>query len=193
MFEAWHAFARRYDQRNTSDKNSEYAALFSNICERYQDRDVEQFDDVLGAVINETDKFENRFGKIRDEEEMFAVKKLMLGGATLKHDELRIALENIIVDKVSPAPTVRQKKVDTCAPKETERPRRITRKFERRRRQRIMHGHRTASRAQTNRQRQLGGARHGPSWNTQRYTGGNGGKGAHRGGQSSWEEGNGKS
>ena len=27
-FEAWHAIVRRYDQRNTSDKSSAYAALF---------------------------------------------------------------------------------------------------------------------------------------------------------------------
>ena len=32
--EAWHQIVTRYDQRNTSDKNSEYAALIINISER---------------------------------------------------------------------------------------------------------------------------------------------------------------
>ena len=33
-FEAWHMIVRRYDQRNTSDRSSAYAALISNISER---------------------------------------------------------------------------------------------------------------------------------------------------------------
>ena len=33
-FEAWHAIARRYDQRNMSDKSSAYAALMSSIFEK---------------------------------------------------------------------------------------------------------------------------------------------------------------
>ena len=68
---------RRHDQRNTSDKNSAYAALISNISERLRARYVEQFDDILRTFINEMNKFENRFGKTRDEEKMLAVKKLM--------------------------------------------------------------------------------------------------------------------
>ena len=60
-FEAWHAIVRRYDQRNMSDRNSAYAALISNISEKDRAKDVEQFDDIL--FINETNMFENRFGK----------------------------------------------------------------------------------------------------------------------------------
>ena len=39
---------------------------------------MEQLDDILRTFTNEMNKFENRFGKIRDEEKMLAVKKLML-------------------------------------------------------------------------------------------------------------------
>ena len=35
-------------------------------------------DNTLRTLINETNKFESRFGKIRDEKKMLAVKKLML-------------------------------------------------------------------------------------------------------------------
>ena len=79
-FEAWHAIVRRFDQRNMSDKNSAYAALISNISEKDRAKDVEQFDDILRTFINEMNKFESRFGAIRDEEKMLAVKKLMLEG-----------------------------------------------------------------------------------------------------------------
>ena len=53
------------------------AALISNISENDRAKDVEQFDDILRTFINDTSKFENRFGTIRDEEKMLAVKKLM--------------------------------------------------------------------------------------------------------------------
>ena len=76
-FEAWRAIVSRYDQRNMSDKKSAYAALMSNISERDRAKDVEQFDDILRTFINEMHKFENRFGKIRDEEKMLEVKKLV--------------------------------------------------------------------------------------------------------------------
>ena len=46
-FEAWHLIVRRYDQRNTSDRSSAYAAMMSNISERDRAQDVEQFDDIL--------------------------------------------------------------------------------------------------------------------------------------------------
>ena len=126
-FEACHAIVRRYDQRNTSDKNSAYAALISNISEKDRAKDVEQFDDILGTFINDTNKFENRFGTIRDEGKMFAVKKLMLEsllkyrfkGTTMSYNEFLVALEKIIVDKVATVPTVRGKKADTSAPLET--------------------------------------------------------------------------
>ena len=76
-FEAWPAIVRRYDQRNTSDINSAYAALISNISERDTAKYVEQFDDILRTFTNEMTKFEKRFAKIEDEEKMLAVKKLM--------------------------------------------------------------------------------------------------------------------
>ena len=76
-FEAWHAIVRRYGQRNTSDKNSAHAAQTSNTPEKDRAKDVEQFDDILRTSINDTNMFENRFGMIRDEEKMLAVKKLM--------------------------------------------------------------------------------------------------------------------
>ena len=124
--EAWPARVRRYDQRNMPDTNSAYAALISNICERDTAKDVEQFDDILRAFINEMNKFENRFGKIRDEEKMLADKKLMpesllnnrFRGTTMSYSELLLALENIINDKVATVRTVRRRKNDTSAPME---------------------------------------------------------------------------
>ena len=38
---------------------------------------MEKFDDFLRTLTNEMNKFESRFGEIRDEEKMLAVKKLM--------------------------------------------------------------------------------------------------------------------
>ena len=100
-FEAWHATEGRYYQRNMSDKSSAYAALISNISEK--DRAMEQFDDILRTFTNEMNKFENRFGKIRDDEKMHAVKKLMpesllnnrFRGTAMPYDELIVALEKI--------------------------------------------------------------------------------------------------
>ena len=125
-FEAWHAIVSRYDQRNMSDENSAYAALTSNISERDRAKYVEQFDDILRTFTNETNKFETRLGKIRDEEKMIAVKKLMLEsllnfrfrGTSMSYDELLIALENIIIDMVATVPTARIRKIDTSAPME---------------------------------------------------------------------------
>ena len=71
-FEAWHAIARKYDQRARQDKNSAYAAQITNISEKDRVRDVEQFDDILRTFTNEMNKFENRVGKIRDEGKMLA-------------------------------------------------------------------------------------------------------------------------
>ena len=76
-FEAWHAIVRRNDLRNMSDKKSAYAALISNISEKDRAKDLENVDDILRTFINEMNKFESRFGAIRDEEKMLAVKKLM--------------------------------------------------------------------------------------------------------------------
>ena len=58
-FEAWHAIVRRYDQRNVSNKKTAHGVLTSNLSERDQAKDVEQFDDILRTFINETNKFEN--------------------------------------------------------------------------------------------------------------------------------------
>ena len=71
-------------------------------------------------------KFENRFGKIRDEKKMFAVKKVMpqsllnhrFRGMTKSYSELLVALENIIIDKVATVSTARSRKNDTSAPTE---------------------------------------------------------------------------
>ena len=60
-----------------SDRNSAYPALISNISEKDRAKDVEQFDDILRTFINEMNKFQSSFGAIRDEEKMFAVRKLM--------------------------------------------------------------------------------------------------------------------
>ena len=75
---------------------------------------MKQFDGVLKTFVNETNKFEYRFGNIRDEDKMLAVKKLMLEslqnfrfcGVTMSYDELLIAVQNIIIDKAATAPTV---------------------------------------------------------------------------------------
>ena len=73
-FEAWHVIVRSYDQRNTSDRISAYAALISNISDRDRAKDVKQLDDILRNFINETNKDEGRFGKVRDEKKILAVK-----------------------------------------------------------------------------------------------------------------------
>ena len=64
-------------QRNMSDNRSASAALMSNTSERHRVKDVDHFDDIPRTFINETTKFENRVGKIRDEEMVLAVKKSM--------------------------------------------------------------------------------------------------------------------
>ena len=64
--------------------------------------------------------------RIRDEEKVLAVKKLMpesllnyrFRGTTMPYNELIIALENIIIDKVSTVHTARSRKHDTSAPME---------------------------------------------------------------------------
>ena len=57
-FEEGRAIVRRCDQRNMSDTNFARAALISNISERDRAKDVEQFDDILRAFINETNKLD---------------------------------------------------------------------------------------------------------------------------------------
>ena len=58
-----------------SDRSSACAALISNVSERDRAKDVQQFDDILRSFINETNKYEGRFGKIRDEAKILAVEK----------------------------------------------------------------------------------------------------------------------
>ena len=85
-----------------------------------------QFDDILRTFISELNKFESRFGAIRDEEKMLAVKKLMpesllnyrFRGTIMSYSEIIIALENIIVDKVSAVPSSKSRRNDTSAPME---------------------------------------------------------------------------
>ena len=109
-----------------SDKKSAFAAFISNISEKDRAKDVEQFDDILRTIIKEMNKFESRFGSIRDEEKMLAVKKLMpesllnyrFRGTTMSYSEIIIALENIIVDKVSTVPSSQSRRNDTSAPME---------------------------------------------------------------------------
>ena len=87
-------------------------------------KDVEHFDDILRNSINETNKYEGSFGKIPDEEKIWAVKKLMpesllncrFPGTTLPYEELPIALENIIMDKVTTHSASKVKKIDMSAP-----------------------------------------------------------------------------
>ena len=76
--------------------------------------------------IRSEKKYEGRFGKIRDEEKTLAVKRLMpenllnyrFRGTTLPYEELLIAQENIIVDKVTTHSASKVKKIDTSAPME---------------------------------------------------------------------------
>ena len=125
-FEAWHAMVRRYDQRNMSDKSSAYAALISKISEKDRAKDVEQFDDTLRTFTNELNKFESRFGKIRDEEKMLAVTKFMpesllnhrFRGTAMSYSELIVALDDIIIDKVAIVLIAKGKRHDTSAPME---------------------------------------------------------------------------
>ena len=92
---------RRYDQRVMSDKTSAYAAPISSTSERDRAKYVEQFDDILRTFINETNKFENRFGTIRNVEKMLADKKLLLEcllncrfrETTMSYSEFLIAVE----------------------------------------------------------------------------------------------------
>ena len=85
---------------------------------------MEQFDDILRNVINETSKYKGRFGKLRDEQKILAVKRLMpesllnyrFRGTTEPDEELLIALENIIMDNVTTHSASKVKKIDTRAP-----------------------------------------------------------------------------
>ena len=62
---------RRYDQRNMSDTKIQHMQrLSATYLKKDRAKDVEQIDE-------DTHKFENRFGTIRNEEKMLAVKTLM--------------------------------------------------------------------------------------------------------------------
>ena len=104
-FEAWHEIVRRLGLSYTK---AAYAVLISNISEGDRAKD------------------EDRFGTIRDEEKMLAVKKPMLESllndrlraTTTSYSELLLAQLNIIIDKVERVPTARNRKIDTSAPME---------------------------------------------------------------------------
>ena len=75
-FEAWQANSAKV-------RSEEYVRQKCSVCSTDQQhlregqaKDVEQFD-ILRTFANEMNNFENRFGKIKDEEKMLAVKKLM--------------------------------------------------------------------------------------------------------------------
>ena len=182
--------------RGTCHKSKAYAALISNIGERDRAKDAEQHDVILRTVIKETSKFDNRIGKIRDDEKMLSQELLMhvsllnfrFHGAILKYEDVGIASENIMDDKVSTVPTSRQKKADTSVPME------------------IGIAAKDDSEGSNNEGDQQiidialqavykgpgngnWGSGKGPSWNTQRFAGGKGGKDANREGKSPWQQG----
>ena len=113
------------------------------------------------------------------------------GAPTLNYEELLISLENIILDKVSTAPTTRHKKIDTSAPMDIG----MTAKFGSERSsyqgdQRIM---------EIAKQTFYKGAGKGnwesgkvSSWTTQWYVDGKGGNDANRGGKNFWQKGEAK-
>ena len=63
-FEAWHLIVRRYDQRNTSDRSSAYAARNSNVSKRDRAKDAEQFDDILRNFTNDTKRKDSGSEKV---------------------------------------------------------------------------------------------------------------------------------
>ena len=102
-----------------------FAALISNISKRDRAKDEEHFDDILRNFVNETNKYEGRFGNSRDEEKILAVKMMpeslpnyRLRGTTMPCEELLVALENIIIDKVTTHSVSKVNKIDTSAPLE---------------------------------------------------------------------------
>ena len=106
-------------------------------------------------------------------------------------DVLLIALENIIIDKVSRPPTIRQKEVGTSGSLEIGiAAKDASESLREEREQRIMDIALQAVYEGTGKGNWSAGK--GPSWNVQRNTGGKGGEDAHRGGKSSWQEGIGK-
>ena len=59
----------RYDQKNTSKKNSEYAPLIINISEWDRNKDAEHFVDILTTFINDVNKSDDMLGKPTTERE----------------------------------------------------------------------------------------------------------------------------
>ena len=115
--EAWHRIVTRYDQRNTSDKNSEYAALIINISERDRGKDVEHFVDILTTFINDVNKSHHLFGKPTNEERTLAFNRLMcesllnygFRGTTPSYEELILAIENRMVGKTTTVSNLAEK------------------------------------------------------------------------------------
>ena len=72
---------------------------------------MEQFDDILRNFINETNKYVGSFGKIRWRKNSSSEKVDARDFAIA--EELLIALENIITDKVTKLSATKVKKIDT--------------------------------------------------------------------------------
>ena len=79
-------------------------------------KDVEPFDDIFRNFIDETNKYEGWLGKIRVKPE--SLLNYRLRGITQPYEELLIALENIITDKVTAHSVPKVKNIDTSAPTE---------------------------------------------------------------------------
>ena len=94
-----------------------YWALNNTIRETDRANYVEHLNEVFEIFASETNTFEDKFGKMTDEEKTLAVKKLMpegllistVRGTKLSHCRFLFALDNIIVDKVLIVPTDKAK------------------------------------------------------------------------------------
>ena len=157
---------------------------------------MKQFNDVLRTLINDTNRFENRFGMIRDEEGMLAVGYLMpesllnyrFRGTTMSYSELLIAVENIIVDKDVTVPTARNKKVDTSGPMEIGLAAKGDDESAREEGDQIV-VNLALQAVYTGSGKGKWGLGEGQSWNGKGH---HGGKGGNDGGKSPWQKGNGK-
>ena len=74
-FEVWHMIVRRYDERNTSDRSSAYAALISNLSERDQQRTWGNSMTIPQELHQRDELVRRKVWKIRDEEKTLAVKR----------------------------------------------------------------------------------------------------------------------
>ena len=85
---------------------------------------VEQLDDILKNFINETNKYEDWFGENPRRREDSGSEKLMpesllnyrFRGTTFPYEDLLMALDNIVTDKVTSHSASKVKKIETKAP-----------------------------------------------------------------------------